>query len=464
MGQLQVVGNVEFAQIACFGERVIAAVSLLRYADSPDDPASSQRRGRGPRGNRVREPSKPGPRVTPDEVAVFPKAPLYEPTVFRTVFLEFESDDWEQELESFHGTDVEVPATLIVDGQRCPRVGVRFRGKSSYGMVPAGHKRSFNVSLDLADKDQRLYGFKTLNLLNSAGDPTLMSPVLYSSIGNQYLPVPKANHVRVVVNGESWGVYVNVQQFDKIFLKEHYGSSKGTRWKVSGSPNADGGLRYLGEDLEEYKRRYEMKSNDGKKAWNALIDLCRKLEQTPPERLVEELSPILDIDETLRFLALDLALVNSDGYWTRASDYSIYRDKDGRFHMIPHDINEAFKNRRGGGRRGPGGGPGFGPPGGPPAGGDFGPPRGRGPADRISADPTIPALAGRAVVAVAGRAVVGGADPVAAAPNWIRWSRSTTPACRCTAACSRCPNSALAIWNTSARSPPSRWIGNNWGR
>jgi hypothetical protein len=48
-----------------------------------------------------------------------------------------------------------------------------------------------------------------------------------------------------------------------------------------------------------------------------------------------------------------VALVNSDGYWTRASDYNLYRDSAGRFHLIPHDVNEAMGGEgggRGGGR------------------------------------------------------------------------------------------------------------------
>ncbi|GIT30807.1 MAG: hypothetical protein Ct9H300mP1_28530 [Planctomycetaceae bacterium] len=43
-----------------------------------------------------------------------------------------------------------------------------------------------------------------------------------------------------MINGRSWGVYANVQQFNKEFVAEHYGSSKGARWKVSGNPQADG--------------------------------------------------------------------------------------------------------------------------------------------------------------------------------------------------------------------------------
>jgi hypothetical protein len=210
--------------------------------------------------------------------------------------------------------------------------------------------------LDLADRKQRLFGRKTLNLLNSHEDPSFLSTVLYSHIARQYIPCPKANFVKVVINGESWGVYVNVEQFNKDFTREHFHSEKGARWKVNGSPMADGGLRYLGENIEEYKRRYEIKSKDDPENWKALIELCRVLDRTRPEELEQALAPILAIDEVLWFLALDVALCNSDGYWTRASDYTLYRDENGRFHVIPHDFNEAF---RGATVRGPRG---FGPP------------------------------------------------------------------------------------------------------
>jgi spore coat protein CotH len=359
-------------------------------------PTGGGRRGGGRRGGGGffgrgnREPAQPGPRVSPEEVTNYPDAPLYEPTVLRTLFLDFENDDWEAELQDFKGTDVEVPATLTVDGKTYPHVGVHFRGASSYFMVQAGHKRSLNVSLDFVDEAQRLYGHKSLNLLNSNGDPSMMSTSIYAHIARQHIPTPRANFVKVVINGESWGVYGNVEQFDKVFTAENFGSSKGTRWKVKGSPGGDGGLRYLGDDLDEYQSRYEMKSNDGENAWQALVELCHTLNETPLEELEQELEPMLDIDGALWFLALDVALINSDGYWTRASDYNIFRDADGVFHILPHDMNEAFHEAGGGpggfggfgGRRGRGGFGEFGPPGAdrPPRDGeDDRQPRDRGP-------------------------------------------------------------------------------------
>ncbi|MDB5339695.1 MAG: CotH protein, partial [Planctomycetaceae bacterium] len=325
---------------------VIAAIGLM----VPTGPG-----GFGPPGGGNREKGKPGPRVAVSDVKAYGDEPLYAADVLRTLFFEFEDTDWEAELAEFHNTDVEVPATLTVDGKKYPDVGITFRGMSSYGMVPAGSKRSLNVSIDFADGKQRLLGYKTLNLLNAHEDPSFLSTVLYSHIARKHIPAPKANFVKVVINGESWGIYANVQQFNKEFLAENYSNAKGTRWKVRGSPGGGGGLEYFGDDLEDYKRRYQMKTDDSDKAWKEFVTLCKTLNETPPEELEAALKPILEIDQTLWFLALDVALINNDGYWVRASDYSIFRDAKGQFHIIPHDMNEAFHGAMMMGGRGPGG-------------------------------------------------------------------------------------------------------------
>ena len=124
------------------------------------------------------EPAKPGVKLAVADAPSYPDAKLYDSKILRTLFLEFENSDWESELEDFHNTDIDVTATLTVDGKKYPNVGIHFRGMSSYMMVQAGYKRSLNVSLDLADPKQRLYGYKTLNLLNSHEDASFLSTAL----------------------------------------------------------------------------------------------------------------------------------------------------------------------------------------------------------------------------------------------------------------------------------------------
>ena len=296
--------------------------------------------GHGPFANR--KAPVDGPQVDPKDSAIAKTAPLYDSATLRTLFLDFEDSDWETQLSDFFDTDIEVPATIRVDSQVLRDVGMRFRGMSSYMMIPAGYKRSFNVSIDAVHKDQSWLGARTLNLLNSNEDPTYLRAVIYLDIARHYLPAPKANHVRLVINGRSWGIYVNVEQFNADFANEWFGSRKGARFKVPGSPMGRGGLEYLGEDKSPYERIYRLKSKDSPRVWADLIRLCKTLNQTSVEQLEVALQPMLDIDGVLKFLALENVFINDDGYFTRASDYDLYQDENGRFHVIPYDTNETF--------------------------------------------------------------------------------------------------------------------------
>ena len=297
---------------------------------------------------------EPGLSIKPSDVKPVTTA-LYDMGTVRTLFFEFEDADWEKEMAEFYHTDVDVPAKLTVDGKVYPDVGVAFRGMTSFMMAPEGGKRSLDVSIDFRHDDQRLYGYRSLNLLNASGDPTMMRTALYHYIARQYIPAPKANWVRVVINGENWGLYVNTQQINGDLVKDNFKTTKGTRWKVSGSPMGQGGLAYLGDDAKAYKSFYEIKSKDDPKAWQVLVTLCKTLRDTPSENLEKALEPMLDLEGALKFLAIDKALINNDGFWTRASDYSLYLDPGGKFHLIPWDANETLRETEGGfGRRGGG--------------------------------------------------------------------------------------------------------------
>jgi hypothetical protein len=307
--------------------------------------------GRGFRGQSGRPPA-PGPRVTPADVRPpYPTTPLYDQATLRTIFLTFEHDDWEEEMEAFYNTDVQIPVTMVVDGRTYRDVGVRFRGASSFRFAPAGYKRPLRLKTDLVHDGQDLHGYRTLNLLNGANDATFLRSFLYAEISRHYVPTPKVNFVRVVINGESWGVYVNQQQFNNDFVEDWFDVRRGARWKAPGSPGGRAGLEYLGDSPAPYRNLFEIDTRDSEESWAALARMTKILNQTPLDQLEAALEPVLNVDGALRFLAVDMALVNADGYWTRASDFYLYMDVDGRFHILPHDMNEGF-GAEGGGRGG----------------------------------------------------------------------------------------------------------------
>jgi hypothetical protein len=306
---------------------------------------ATQQGGRGARGgNRV--PPTPGIRLTSSDVQHYPDAPLYDPATLRTFFIEFENPEWEAELVAFNNTDVDVPATVTVDGKVYRDVGVHFRGNSSFG-VGNGYKRSLNLAFDFVHDNQTIGGYRTLNFLNANTDPTLMRTVLSMHIARQYIAAPKTNFVRVVINGENWGVYENAQQFNKEFVKDNFGTTKGMRWKIPQGGGTGGGFSYQGDDPSRYSRTFQIKSKDEPEAWAAVIDLAKTLDSTPVESLEAALASRIDLDAYLRFLALDAVMVSADAFFQRVSDYSLYRHPDGRFHFVFHDANEMFNMGRG---------------------------------------------------------------------------------------------------------------------
>jgi hypothetical protein len=289
------------------------------------------------------QPGATGAPLTPEDARPYPTTSLYDLDTIRTLFFTFENEDWERELTAFKDTDIDVPATLVVDGRPYRNVGVQFHGNSSYMGVPMGFKRSMRVAVDFTLEDQRLEGYRTLLLLNAHEDPTFLRTVLALEISRAYFPAPKANWVRVVINGESWGLYVSQQQFNSDLARDLFGTSSGARWKIHGTRrDSGGGLGYLGYDELAYRRVYDLKSKDGSAPWEALIRLTRVLNHTPPAELERALAPHLDIDAALRFLAVENAIVNTDGYWTKASDYSLYLEPSGRFYLLPYDVNGTF--------------------------------------------------------------------------------------------------------------------------
>lgn len=283
--------------------------------------------------------------------------PFYDAGTLRTLYLRFHDEDWFAQLNAFYRTDVEVPADLVVDGKVYKEIGVRARGTSSYFTVQSA-KKSFNIAIDYGDDSQRLYGYKTLNLLNGHVDASFLREVVYNRISRDYFPAMKTNLVNLVINGESWGVYINLQQYNKDFLDEWFGTRDGIRYKVG---PGGGGLTYVGSNVEEYQRTYQLKTANVENPYDKLIELTEMLDvKTPDEKLKTELPSLLNVDRTLWQLAVSNVFMDDDSYIHKGGDFSIYQDVNERFHLVSHDNNETFRfgaerRARSDGGGGPGG-------------------------------------------------------------------------------------------------------------
>ncbi|HEX7632083.1 MAG TPA: CotH kinase family protein, partial [Lacunisphaera sp.] len=256
---------------------------------------------------------------------------LYDPTTVRTVFLAFEDKDWEQQLADFAGTDVQLPVRVTIDGRTYEGVGARFAPRERLDPDELGYKRTLLLSFDFTDPTQRIAGQRQLILVDDHRDPTGLRTALYLDVARSQVFAPWANFVQVAINGENWGIYTNVQPFDERFTVQQFGSDAGARWIV---PSA-GGLTYLGDDPAPYRAIYQLQTPEDPAAWTALIRLCRTLAQTPVDQLAAALADQLEIDSTVKFLALETALINQGGYRARGGGYGLYLAPSGRFQLVP---------------------------------------------------------------------------------------------------------------------------------
>ena len=90
---------------------------------------------------------------------------LYDETMLRTLKLTFSQANWWTLLTNNYQSKTNLPATLTVDGVVYEGVGVRFRGNTSYQMIGASQKKSFNIEIDYTVAGQKLMGYDSLNLL-----------------------------------------------------------------------------------------------------------------------------------------------------------------------------------------------------------------------------------------------------------------------------------------------------------
>ena len=245
-----------------------------------------------------------------------------------------------EEMEAFYRTDVAVPADLTVDGKLYKNVGLKFRGNSSFRSVSRDLKRSMNLYIDHKHSDQKLLGYKTLNLLNANSDPTFMREVIYSHVARNYIPAFKGNFIKVVINGESWGLYSHIQQYNKDFLEDNFGTRDGVRWKIGAGGGGSGNLRYPGEKKEDYNG-FQQRTEGKEEAWKELQQFTKLLDESPIEELADKLNGRFNIDSAMWSLALE-CVFQDEGYFTRGSDYNLYLDPDGRFHLLQHDGNEVM--------------------------------------------------------------------------------------------------------------------------
>jgi len=267
---------------------------------------------------------------------------LYDPTVLRTFAITFAQPDWEAQLRANYVSQVPIPANLVLDGVTYANVGVRIRGNTSYTALPTGSQKfSLKIETDFVDPEQEVLGFDDINLNNGFRDPTFSREVVYNNYVAQFVPNPRANHALVTINGQNWGVYINVQQVDKRMLRAYFEDDDGLRINCANNPNGPG-LAYAGTNPANYSA-YEIQDAGGLADPVGTLIAVTNLLSNEPLASWPNIDAQFAIDPSIWSVVLENFLTDDDSYVNKGCDFMTYRDPvDGRMHLLQRDANETF--------------------------------------------------------------------------------------------------------------------------
>ena len=270
-------------------------------------------------------------------------AHIFQEDTVNEINIEIDEADWQDMLENPLEEEYH-KANVTINGETIWNVAIRTKGNNSLTSVANSDsdRYSFKLDFDYYDNNGNYYGLKKLCLNNNYSDNSSMREYIsYQIMGEMGLDVPECAYSHITVNGEEWGLYLAVEPVDEVFLAEHFADATGDLYKPEGVGGTGADLVYNGDDISAYtglNLKTNLNSSDGKE----ILALMQALEDG------EGLEEVLDVEKALKYIAANVALANFDSYLGNTTHNFYLYEENGRFTIIPWDMNLAFGGFGGG--------------------------------------------------------------------------------------------------------------------
>lgn len=217
----------------------------------------------------------------------------------------------------------------------------RIRGNGSRSKFPPGIRVSF-------PSDDPWKGVQDINLNSQHTHSQVLGAAIHQVMG---FPAARATAVTLTMNGEDWtrpglpqfGHYTCNEVLDGDYIDRHFPTeSIGNLYRGVGQAN----LNDRGDRVSSYRTYYRKRNNASKDDYSDVIQLCKVLDRendtsVSDEQYLNEVKQIVDVDQWMRYFALDALLCNLEGGFPsgRGDDYAMFRGSDGRFRLVPYDLD-----------------------------------------------------------------------------------------------------------------------------
>lgn len=257
-------------------------------------------------------------------------------------------------LDLIPGDPIYVATTMKFNGKTWNKAGFRLKGNSSLSSTwRAGiYKLPFRLKMDEFEdtypeiKDQRLYGFKELSMSPAFSDNSLIREKVVADIFRMGgVAAARTAFYKVYINfgdgAKYCGVYTMVEVIDDSMVKNQFGENKGNIYKPEST-------------FQTYvQSQFEKKNNETTPDYSDVQAFVTALNSTDRTTNAAQwranLEKTFNMDNYLKYLAINNTIVNWDAYGAMAHNYYLYNSPANKLTWIPWDHNMSMTNTAGGG-------------------------------------------------------------------------------------------------------------------
>lgn len=222
-------------------------------------------------------------------------------------------------------------------------VGIRLKGETSFRDLSG--KAAFKVKFAEFVKGQRFLGLKNLTLNNMVQDPSMVHEALaFAAFRAAGVPAPRTGYADVRVNGEEFGMHLNLETLDDVALERLFGSFEAPPQHLY---EGQAGIDVVPGDAGEFE------VDEGEEGDISDLEALIEAVAAPSPAFSERAAGLADLGEMTRMWALERYIGHWDGYSTEPHNYYLYSEPLGEFQMLPWGTDQAWVRSQ----------LGFGPPG-----------------------------------------------------------------------------------------------------
>ena len=238
-------------------------------------------------------------------------------------------------------SDYHFPATFYyyssAHNDTIQNVGFRVRGNTSR----SANKKSFKVSFNEYTQGKKFKGIEKMNLVGQHNDPSLLRYWMsLTTLNTNDLINSRSSYIKLYINGEYKGIYLNVEHIDDEFLEKRFiGDDHGNLYKCTWGAD----LKYKGSNQSSYYGPYELKTNKSTNDYSDLIQFIQTLNSISDADFPCFIEDYFEVELYLKTLAAEMIIGHWDGYAFNKNNYYLYQQpSSGKFVFIEYDMDNTF--------------------------------------------------------------------------------------------------------------------------